>query len=350
MNKIPKNTVKLGDILIGGGNRVTVQTMWKKSLEHFDDGDLSTIKELEACGCDILRFSVPNLKSASVLKEIKNSISVPLVADIHFDYKIALRCISDSIDKIRINPGNIGDEWKVKEVLSAASDEGIPIRIGINSGSLDQRFSEIEDKAEAMIRSAEHEIDILEKYQFKNALFSLKSSNADATVHANRTFYEKYSYPLHLGVTEAGPLTAGLVKSSIALAGLLKDGIGDTIRVSLTDSPMQEVIAGREILRACGLQNEGVEIISCPRCGRATFDTHAFISSVYEDLYKIRKNIKVAVMGCLVNGPGEAADADIAITGSGKKLVIFKHGKIYRKIDENKGRKEFLDVIEEFIS
>ena len=349
MKKNLTNKINLGKLYIGGGSPVTVQTMWKRNLETFNEEDLNEIIELEECGCDILRFSVPNLKSADLLKEIKKRISIPLVADIHFDHKIALKCIEYGIDKIRINPGNIGDEWKVRDVLSAASDNNIPIRIGINSGSLDSSFSDIEDKADAMIMSAEHEIEILEKYQFKNALFSLKSSNADTTVRANRIFSERYSYPLHIGVTEAGPLTAGLVKSSVAIYRLLTEGIGDTVRVSLSDKPIQEVIAGREILRACGLNTRGVEIVSCPRCGRSTFDTHAFLESVYEDLYKIKKNIKVAVMGCLVNGPGEAADADLAITGYGKKVMIFKQGKIYRKVDENKGRKEFLDVLEEYL-
>ncbi|HAK44884.1 MAG TPA: 4-hydroxy-3-methylbut-2-en-1-yl diphosphate synthase [Spirochaeta sp.] len=349
MKKKHTKIIKIGNLETGGGGRVTVQTMWKKSLGHFSDIDLEEIKQLELCGCDILRFSVPNMQAAGILKKIKQDIDMPLVADIHFDHKIALECIKNSIDKIRINPGNIGAEWKVREVLNAASDQGIPLRIGINSGSLDKKFSEIKDKAEAMIKSAENEINILEKYNFNNAVFSLKSSNASATVRANRVFDERFDYPLHLGVTEAGPLTAGLVKSSIALAELLKDGIGDTIRVSLTDSPLQEVVAGREILKACGLSSNGVDIISCPRCGRSTFDTHAFISSVYDDLYKIRKNVKVAVMGCIVNGPGEAADADIGITGAGNKLVIFKQGKIYRKVDENKGREEFLKVLEEYI-
>ena len=342
-------TIQVGRIRIGGANRVSVQTMWKKSLDSFDDQDLAEVLNLEELGCDILRFSVPNIRSADILKEIRKKTEMPLVADIHFDYKIALKCIEHSIDKIRINPGNIGEEWKVKEVLDAADGSGIPLRIGINCGSLDRRFSAIEDKAEAMLNSAEHEIDLLEKYNFKNALFSLKSSNADSTQRANRMFSEKYDYPLHLGVTEAGPLTAGIVKTSICLSGMLHDGIGDTIRVSLSDSPAQEVIAGREILKACGLSGQGVDIISCPRCGRSTFDTHKFINSVYEELYRIRKPLKVAVMGCVVNGPGEAEGADVAITGSGRKAVIFKDGKIYRKVDENNSREEFLKVIHELL-
>ncbi|MDC7227164.1 MAG: flavodoxin-dependent (E)-4-hydroxy-3-methylbut-2-enyl-diphosphate synthase [Spirochaetales bacterium] len=341
--------VRIGNIEVGGDSRKTVQTMWKKSLDLFSGEDLEEILNLEDVGCDILRFSVPNFRTAGILAEIKRNINMPLVADIHFDYKIALECIKNGIDKIRINPGNIGDEWKVKEVLQAAADKNIPIRIGINTGSLDKTFNDISDKAEAMLKSAESEINILEKYNFTNALFSLKSSDIESTLRANREFSRRWDYPLHLGVTEAGPLTAGLVKSSIAISQMLNQGIGDTIRVSLTDKPIQEVIAGREILRACGMYANGVDIVSCPRCGRSTFDTHEFISSVYDELYRVKKNLKVAVMGCIVNGPGEASDADIGITGAGTKVVIFKHGKIYRKVDENKGREEFLKVLEEFV-
>lgn len=345
MHKRTTREVITGNVGIGGGNRISVQTMWKKSLHDLKIEDITEIQALELSGCDILRFSVPDMKSVSLVKEIKNKINMPLVADIHFDYKIALECIKKGIDKIRINPGNIGAEWKIKEVLSAASDMDIPIRIGINSGSLSAELSKIKNKAEAMLRSAENEIEILERNNFSNAVFSLKSSSMTDTLRANRKFFKKYDYPLHIGITEAGPLTAGLVKSSIALYQLLEEGIGDTIRVSLTDSPLSEVIAGREILKACGKSDWGVEIISCPRCGRATFDTHKFISSVYTDLYKIRKNLKIAVMGCIVNGPGEAAGADLAITGAGKKTVIFKEGKIIKKVDENKGREEFLKVL-----
>lgn len=349
MNDRKTSVVKAGGIQIGGGSRITVQTMWKKSLHNFNNNDLKEIKELSLIGCDILRFSAPDMKSAQVLKEIKNEIDIPIVADIHFDHKIALKCIEYNIDKIRINPGNIGAEWKVKEVLNAASDNGIPIRIGINCGSLPKDLNDIESKSEAMLIAAEREIEILEKNGFKSAVFSLKSSNMAETISANEAFSQKYSYPLHVGVTEAGPLTAGLVKSSIALYKLIEKGIGDTIRVSLTDSPYSEVIAGREILKACGKSNYGVDVISCPRCGRSTFDTHGFISSVYDDLYKIKKNLKIAVMGCIVNGPGEALGADIGITGAGNKAVIFKHGKIIKKVDENKGREEFLKVLSELL-
>jgi len=343
------NTVTAGGLVIGGGNRISVQTMWKRSLHNFTEEDLSEIKFLESIGCDILRFSAPDMRSSEALGEIRKNLKIPVVADIHFDHKIALDCISRDIDKIRINPGNIGAEWKVHEVLSAAADKNIPIRIGINTGSLPKEYSELKDKAEAMLRAAEDEIEILEKAGFKHAVFSLKASNIEATIEANRAFSQRYSYPLHLGVTEAGPQTAGIVKTSIAFYRLFEEGIGDTIRVSLTDSPAKEVISGREILKACGKSDYGVTIVSCPRCGRSTFDTHKFITEVSDELYLIQKPVKVAVMGCIVNGPGEAKDADIGITGVGNKTVIFKQGKIIHKVDENKGREIFLKVLHDFI-
>ena len=344
-----RNTRKIncGKIKIGGDNTITVQTMWKKSLHSFSKKDLQEIQKLEDAGCDILRFSVPDIKSAEILSNIKEQLRMPIVADIHFDYKIALKCIENGIDKVRINPGNIGENWKVKEILEVAKDKNVPIRVGINTGSLPKALSSLKDKSRAMMKAAEDEIEILEKHSFYNSIFSLKSSNLSETIKANKDFSKKFDYPLHIGITEAGPLTAGLVKSSIALNSLLNQGIGDTIRVSLTDTPYSEVIAGIEILKVSNLKKDSVNIISCPRCGRASFDTHSFISEVYEELYKLRKNIKVAVMGCIVNGPGEAKDADIGITGYGKKVVIFKDGKIISKVDENKGREEFLRIINE---
>jgi (E)-4-hydroxy-3-methylbut-2-enyl-diphosphate synthase len=349
MSKKQTSTVSAGGLLIGGGNRISVQTMWKRSLHNFTKDDLTEIKFLESIGCDILRFSAPDMKSSEVLGSIKNKLKIPIVADIHFDHKIALDCIARGIDKIRINPGNIGAQWKVHEVLSAASEKNIPIRIGINTGSLPKEYSALKDKSEAMLRAAEDEIEILEKAGFNQAVFSLKASNLEATIEANKVFSERYSYPLHLGVTEAGPQTAGIVKTSIAFYQLFEQGIGDTIRVSLTDTPAKEVIAGREILKACGKSDYGVTIVSCPRCGRSTFDTHKFIMDVSDELYLIKKPVKVAIMGCVVNGPGEALDADVGITGVGNKAVIFKQGKIIHKVDENIGRETFLKVLDDFI-
>ena len=266
MKKSNTRLITAKGLQIGGGSRITVQTMWKKSLHTLNESDIEEIKHLERLGCDILRFSAPDIESAGILGTIKQHVKMPLVADIHFDHRIALECIKLGIDKIRINPGNIGAEWKVKEVLAAAAGENIPIRIGINCGSLPKKLSDMTDKSEAMLKAAEEEIEILEKNNFGQAVFSLKSSGSEETIRANRQFSKHYDYPLHLGVTEAGPLTAGLVKTSIALSKLIDDGIGDTIRVSLTDNPASEVIAGREILKACGISDYGVNIVSCPRC------------------------------------------------------------------------------------
>ncbi len=338
-------TINVGRIAVGGENRLTVQTMWKRSLHNVTQADVNEILSLQDFGCDIIRFSVPDMKSAGILKNLKPQISIPVVADIHFDYKIALECINNGIDKIRINPGNIGPEWKVREVLTAASDSNIPIRVGINSGSLPETVSGLDNIADAMIKAAEKEIEILEKMNFRNAVFSLKASDIENTITANEEFSQKWDYPLHIGITEAGPGTAGTVKSSIAFYRLLEKGIGDTIRVSLTDTPLNEVITGREILKACGKSNYGVDIISCPRCGRSTFNTTEFINRVYSELYLIKKPLKIAVMGCIVNGPGEALHADLGITGSGKKAVIFKHGKIIRKVDENNSIEAFLEEL-----
>ena len=339
-----------GGLRIGGGGRISIQTMWKKSLNSFTEKDYRELENLHRMGCDIIRFSVPDINSAAMLGEIKSRSPIPLVADIHFDHRLAIECINRGIDKIRINPGNIGSAYKVREVLSAADANGVPIRIGINSGSLPESVIEIENKAEAMIAAAENEIDILEKAQFKNAVFSLKASGIDDTIAANIEFSKRYDYPLHIGITEAGPRTAGIVKTSIAFYRLLKQQIGDTIRVSLTDSCQNEVITAREILKACGLYDFGISIISCPRCGRSTFDTHKFIDSISEELYLVAKPIKAAVMGCVVNGPGEAADADIGITGIGNKAVLFKHGKIYTKVDENNSKQAFLQLLDEIIN
>ena len=349
MQRKKTRAVSAGSLKIGGGSRISIQTMWKKSLHSFSNHDLEQIIHLEEIGCDILRFSVPDIQSADILNEIRNKFKMPLVADIHFDHKIALKCIEYGIDKIRINPGNIGAEWKVREVLDAASYADIPIRIGINGGSLHKKYRDFSDVRKAMLCSAEDEIEILEKNNFKNAVFSLKSSDLKSTIDANISFSKKYDYPLHLGVTEAGPGTAGTVKTSIAFYKLFSEGIGDTIRVSLTDVPAREVLTGREILKACGLSDYGATVVSCPRCGRSTFDTHSFIRDISEELEKISKPVKIAIMGCVVNGPGEASGADIGITGAGNKAVIFKHGKILRKVDENESRKVFIEVLNEFI-
>ncbi len=325
-------SVKIGNVIIGGGFPVAVQTMWKKPLNANMDAVVSEIDNLKAIGCDIIRFSVPDSESASYLGEIVSQSALPLVADIHFDYKLALECISYGMQKIRINPGNIGALWKVEEIVKAASDRNIPLRVGVNGGSLPRNLQKMENRAEAMVLAAEQELAVFERLGFKDVVFSLKSSDIQSTVDANIIFSEKYDYPLHLGVTEAGPLVPGVVKSAIALSKLLEKGIGDTIRVSLSDEPDMEVIAGNEILKASGLKKNGVSIVSCPRCGRASFDTHSFVKEIEPLLYTLRTDITVAIMGCIVNGPGEAKDADLGITGSGENVVIFRKGVIIHRI------------------
>ncbi|MCF7939945.1 MAG: flavodoxin-dependent (E)-4-hydroxy-3-methylbut-2-enyl-diphosphate synthase, partial [Spirochaetales bacterium] len=325
----------IGDIRIGGDSPVTVQTMWKDPLPT-REGDLRKValelSRLKAIGCAFVRFAVPDEEAAGVLVELSKIANLPLVADIHFDYRLALRCIEGGVRKIRINPGNIGAEWKVREVIRGASDHNIPIRVGVNSGSLPKKLQKEPDTGAAMLRAAEEELEIFERLGFSALVFSLKASDINTTVKANELFAEKHPYPLHLGVTEAGPLIPGIVKSSVAMARLLGKGIGHTIRVSLSDSPLNEVIAGMEILGAAGLRQSRPQIISCPRCGRASFDTHSFVKKISPVLYALEKEITVAIMGCVVNGPGEAKHADLGITGAGKEIILFKHGKILRRV------------------
>ncbi|MEA1911723.1 MAG: flavodoxin-dependent (E)-4-hydroxy-3-methylbut-2-enyl-diphosphate synthase [Spirochaetota bacterium] len=334
-------SVKIGDVVIGGGFPIAIQTMWKTPLTSDIDDILKKINELNEIGTDILRFAVPDLESADILSELSKKSKIPLVADIHFDYKIALKCIEGGVHKIRINPGNIGASWKVEEVVRAAKDMAIPVRVGVNGGSLPSSLRNYTNLSLAMVEAAEIELNIFEKLNFKDVVFSLKSSDIDSTVMANNIFSKKYSYPLHLGVTEAGPLIPGLVKSSIALNSLIKDNIGATIRVSLSDSMKNEVLAAREILKSSGKDSPGVSIVSCPRCGRASFNTHEFLLSIETKLQTIKKNVSIAVMGCIVNGPGEARHADLGITGSGDNIVIFRKGEVLRKGDSSKAVEMF---------
>ncbi len=344
--------INAGGLLIGGKNDVSLQTMWKSPLLNLSGTDyeniINQLKELKDAGCDIIRFAAPDLKSAGILAELSHKSPVPVVADIHFDHKIALKCLEDNsgIAKIRINPGNIGAEWKVAEVLNRAIDRNIPIRVGVNGGSLPESLKKEKNKAEAMIKAAETEIEIFEKYNFKNAVFSLKSSDVDITVDANRIFSNRYKYPLHIGVTEAGPLIPGVVKNTAGILAMLKEGIGSTVRVSLSSPPVDEIEAGKAILKLCGEKQNSVNIVSCPRCGRATFDVHSFLSKINRKLNTLKKPVTVAVMGCIVNGPDEAKDADIGITGSGNSVVIFRKGEIIIKTTEEKAEEMFWKEME----
>ncbi|MCX7655689.1 MAG: (E)-4-hydroxy-3-methylbut-2-enyl-diphosphate synthase [Treponemataceae bacterium] len=352
----------IAPLLIGGSYPVVVQTMWKEALSADNlKGEelkkiLAQIESLHNLGCRILRFAVPDIESAELLGTLACHTSMPLVADIHFDYKIALRCMDFPIAKIRINPGNIGGAEKVRQVVEKAKDRGVPIRIGVNGGSLPQDLrKEVETGAlsmpRALLRAAERELELFDQFDFDTVLVSLKSSSIQDTLEANRLFAQKYDIPLHLGVTEAGPLIAGVVRNTIALYSLLKEGIGATLRVSLSDTMEKEIIAGREILMAIqeGSPEEevsrdssrGVVIISCPRCGRNGFDTHAFTERWQYRLYGLKKDITVAIMGCAVNGPGEARHADLGITGAGDKVLIFKHGVVVRTVTVEEADKAF---------
>lgn len=340
----------VSSVLVGGTYPVAIQTMWKDPLDKQSlEGNSglaieNRIEKLSALGCSLLRFAVPNIESAEILGALAHRVSMPLVADIHFDYKIALRCMDFPIAKIRINPGNIGAFDKVRAVVNKAADTGIPIRIGINAGSLPQDLRKLVDdnkmsRAEALVQVALRELEIFDKLHFSNVLLSMKASSIYDTLEANRLIAQKTDVPLHLGVTEAGPLIPGIVRNAVALHSLLLEGIGSTIRVSLSDTMEHEVLTGREIINAVSdsagkpTAGRGAIIVSCPRCGRNSFDTHAFTERWKERLYTLQKDVTVAIMGCAVNGPGEARHADIGITGAGNKVLIFRHGQVVRTVD-----------------
>ncbi len=332
--------IKVGKLCIGGDAPVTVQSMANTDTTNVK-ATVSQINELEEIGCDIIRVSAPTVEAAKSLKEIKKNIKIPLVADIHFDYRIALEAAKHA-DKLRINPGNIGSKDKIKLVVGAAKQHKIPIRIGVNIGSLEKDlFEKYGYSAEAMAESALRHVKILEKLNFYDIVVSLKASDAPTMVEAYRLFAKKTDYPLHLGVTEAGSKIPGTVKSSIGIGILLSEGIGDTIRVSLSDNPVEEVKVGKQILRSLGLRNDGVQITSCPTCARANIDVIRIVEELENKTEKIKKPIHVAVMGCAVNGPGEAKEADIGVVGAPESSLFYKNGKIVKRI-KNDG---VLDVI-----
>jgi (E)-4-hydroxy-3-methylbut-2-enyl-diphosphate synthase len=346
-------------VQIGGDFPVAVQTMWKDRLSYDDlGGAAKRIEALSEMGCALLRFAVPDIQSAQVVGRLAEMVSMPLVADIHFDYRIALRCMDFPIAKIRINPGNIGGSEKLRAVLEKAAAGNIPIRIGVNSGSLPldlrERVEEGMDASEALALAAQRELAIFEEFGFNSYLVSMKASTIADTIKANRILASKIQVPLHLGVTEAGPLTAGVARNTAALLTLLTEGIGDTIRVSLSDTMENEIIAGREILAAAAeiasensrLKRSGVKVVSCPRCGRHGFDTHGFTSRWMQKLYALDRDITVAIMGCEVNGPGEVKHADLGITGAGDKVLLFKHGKVIKTVTPAEADKAFEEELE----
>lgn len=332
-----KKSVKIGNLTIGNGHNVAIQSMTNTKTKDIDS-TVSQILSLEKAGCEIVRVAVPDVESANAVSKIKEKIHIPLVADIHFDYKLALLSMENGIDKVRINPGNIGNKENIKKVVDMAREKGIPIRIGVNSGSVEKDILSKYGRvcAEALVESAKKHIDILNEFDFDDIVVSLKASDVNMTIDAYRLMSERYDYPLHLGVTEAGTFLSGAVKSAIGIGSLLKDGIGDTIRVSLTDDPVQEIRVAKEILKALELRNFGAKLVSCPTCARTNIGLIPLAKRVEEYLEGVDKNITVAVMGCVVNGPGEAREADIGIAGGNGEGLIFKKGEIIKKLPEDK--------------
>ena len=324
--------IHVGGVTIGGGAPVVIQSMLNTKTTDVA-ASLEQIRRLKAAGCQIARLSVQNMEAARGFAEICKESELPLVADIHFDYKLAIAAADGGASKIRINPGNIGGEDRVKAVVDVCKDKHIPIRIGVNGGSLDKRLLEKygHPTAEALVESAFEHLELLEKYGFYDTCLSMKSSTVPTMVAACRLFRSKCDYPLHIGVTETGPVKMGMIKSAMGIGALLLDGIGDTIRVSLTDDPVQEVYAAKDILKAAGLRKEGVNIISCPTCGRTSIDLIGLVNRVDEALKDCQKPITVAVMGCVVNGPGEAREADIGIAGGDGWGMIFEKGEQVEK-------------------
>lgn len=340
-------TVKAGNVEIGSGSKITVQSMLNV-LAHDIEGNVAQAVELEKAGCEIVRLTVPDIEAVKTLYAVKNAVKIPVVADIHFDYKCALESVAAGVDKIRINPGNIGSDDRIKAVADACRQKNIPIRIGVNSGSLEKdllkKYGHV--TPEALCESALRHASLLEKFDFNDIVISIKSSDVPTMVAAYRLVAQQCDYPLHLGVTEAGTRHMGMLKSAAGIGALLLDGIGDTIRVSLTADPVAEVAAGFDILKAVGIKKDCPQIVSCPTCGRTKIDLISLAEKVERELTNVHKPIKVAVMGCAVNGPGEAKEADIGVAGGDGYGLIFKHGEILKKVPENEIVEELLKEID----
>lgn len=347
MERRKTKKVKVGNLYIGGDAPVSVQSMLNKPAHDFS-ASVAQAVELEKAGCQVIRGAIPDMDAVGLIPALKEAVKAPIVADIHFDYRLAIESVAAGVDKVRINPGNIGSDDRVKAVVDACKAKNVPIRIGVNSGSVEK---EILAKygaptPEAMAESAMYHASLLEKFDFDDIIISIKSSNVENMIKAYETVAERCDYPLHLGVTEAGTARMGLIKSSAGIGSLLMHGIGDTIRVSLTDDPVNEVYAGHDILKALGLKSDSVQIVSCPTCGRTKIDLIGVANEVENALRNCTKKIKVAVMGCVVNGPGEAREADIGIAGGDGCAMLFRKGVILRKIDEKDIVKELLAEIE----
>ena len=341
--------IQVGKVSIGGGSPVTVQSMTNTKTTDIE-ATVAQILELEKAGCDIIRVAVPDENSAVALSSIIQQINIPIIADIHFNFKLALMAIDAGVNKIRINPGNIGDRKKIKQVLFKAKDYNIPIRIGVNTGSLEKDLLKKYGQpcAEAMVESAMRHVRLCEEYSFTDLIIALKSSDVQMMIDANRQISEITDYPLHLGVTEAGTIQTGLIRSAIGIGTLLEHGIGDTIRVSLTANPVEEVKAGINILKALKLKHHGVTIISCPTCGRLEYNMFDIVEEVEKRVANFKKPLTIAIMGCVVNGPGEAREADIGIAGGKGKVVLFKKGEILKTLKENEVVDFLMSEIENF--
>jgi len=328
-------SVKVGNLEIGGNTPISVQSMTNTDTKNISD-TVSQIKRMEKEGCELVRVAVPDSESCCSLPLIKKEINIPLVADIHYDYKLALKSIECGVDGLRINPGNIGNNEKIKLVIKSAKKINLPIRFGINSGSLDKNILKKYKKVttQALVESAVNVIKILDELNYHNVIFSIKSTNIINTIEANNIFSSKYDYPLHLGITEAGPPFQGIIKSSVGIGSLLFQGIGDTIRVSLTGDPVEEIKVGYEILKALRLRQKSPDLISCPTCGRCKVDLSKIVKKVEKQIRDINKPLTIAVMGCMVNGPGEAKEADIGVAFDKKNGVLFKKGKIIAKYSD----------------
>lgn len=342
--------IKIKNISLGADSKIVIQSMTNTNTADAE-ATIKQINELEKAGCQLVRVTVNNLKAAEAIKEIKKNINIPLVADIHFDYKLALLAIENGVDKLRINPGNIGSDENVEKVVLAAKEKNIPIRIGVNSGSIEKEILEKYGKpcTDALVESAMYHVKLLEKFNFFDIVISLKSSNVQMMIEAYRKISELTDYPLHLGVTEAGTKFQGTIKSAIGIGALLADGIGDTMRVSLTENPVEEIKVAKEILKVLDLSDEGVEIISCPTCGRTEIDLIRLAKQVEKEFENEKRKFSVAVMGCVVNGPGEAKEADYGIAAGRGTGILFKKGEVVKKVAEKDLLEELKNLIREDI-
>ncbi|MGN0114950.1 MAG: flavodoxin-dependent (E)-4-hydroxy-3-methylbut-2-enyl-diphosphate synthase [Acutalibacteraceae bacterium] len=341
--------VKIGNIAIGGGEKIAIQSMLNVISTDIA-GNVRQAQQLEAAGCEIIRASVPEKSAVELIYQLKNAVNVPIVADIHFDYRLALECVSAGVDKIRINPGNIGADENVKAVANACAAAGVPIRIGVNSGSVEKHILAKYGRvtADALVESAQYHVSLLERFGFDDIVISIKSSDVQMMFDAYKKAAAIFEYPLHLGVTEAGTERMGLIKSAAGIGGLLLEGVGDTIRVSLTDDPVKEVSAAKDILKAVGLRNFGVNVVSCPTCGRTKIDLVSLAKRVEQAVRDIDKPITVAVMGCVVNGPGEAKEADLGVAGGDDCGILFRKGEIIKKLPQNELFDALMDEINRY--